>query len=102
MPFRAPLTYAELRAIRLRHTRPDGTVEPDILALLHEARQKRAFVLRFHQLESELKRPVGVMGDVYDILIEAKNLEPCVHERDQTTAELLNVPGKLRKGMAPR
>ncbi len=102
MPFKDPLTSAELHAIRLRHTRPDGSIEPDILALLHEARQKRAFVLRFHQLEGVFPRPTGVMGTVFDILMEMKGQEPCIREYEEMAAELLESPRKLRKGMAPR
>lgn len=42
------------------------------------------------------------MGEIYDDLLSGLAVEPCVVERDQMTAELLEEPRKLRKGMAPR
>ncbi|WZB75170.1 hypothetical protein WJ972_00520 [Achromobacter insuavis] len=42
------------------------------------------------------------MGKICDDLTAGLAAEPCVIERDQMTAELLEEPRKLRKGMAPR
>lgn len=42
------------------------------------------------------------MGEIYDDLMAGLADEPCVIERDQDVAELLEDPRKLRKGMAPR
>ena len=42
------------------------------------------------------------MGDIYDELLADLVLEPCILERDQMTAELLETAAGQRKGMAPR
>ncbi len=97
MPFKAPLTYAALRAIRERQP-----WNPDVLALLWEVKRLRSVLLRMHQVSGDLKRPASLMGQIYDDLMEGLAAEPCVIERDQMTAELLEAPAKLRKGMAPR
>lgn len=97
MPFKAPLTYSELRAIRERQP-----WNPDVLALLWEVKRLRSVLLRMHQVSGDLKRPASLMGEIYDDLMEGLAAEPCVIERDQMTAELLEEPRKLRKGMAPR
>lgn len=97
MPFRPALTHAELRAIRERQ--PDNA---DILALLWEIKRMRSMLLRLHQVSGDLKRPPSLMGEIYDDLLSGLAVEPCVVERDQMTAELLEEPRKLRKGMAPR
>jgi hypothetical protein len=97
MPFKAPLTHADLRAIRERQP-----WNPDVIALLWEIKRMRSEFLRWHQVSNDLKRPTGLMGDIYDELLERLAVEPCVAERDQDTQELMEAPNKLRKGMAPR
>lgn len=97
MPFKDPLTFADLRAIRERQP-----WNADVLALLWEVKRLRAAMLRLHQVSSDLKRPAGLTGDIYDDLLADLAKEPCVLERDQMTIELLESPRKLRKGMAPR
>jgi len=97
MPFKDPLTFADLRAIRERQP-----WNPDVLTLLWEVKRLRAAMLRLHQVSFELKRPAGLTGDIYDDLLAGLAKEPCVLERDQMTAELLESPRRLRKGMAPR
>lgn len=97
MPFKKPLTFAELRAIRERQP-----WNADVLSLLWEVKRLRATLLRLHQVSSELQRPGGITGGIYDDLLAGLADEPCVLERDQMTAELLEPPRKLRKGMAPR
>ncbi|WP_025135943.1 hypothetical protein [Achromobacter sp. DH1f] len=97
MPFKAPLTHSELRAIRERQP-----WNADVLALLWEVKRLRSVLLRMHQVSCDLKRPAGLMGDIYDELLAGLAVEPCVVEMDQMTAELLESPAKLRKGMAPR
>jgi len=97
MPFKAPLTHADLRAIRERQP-----WNPDVIALLWEIKRMRSEFLRWHQVSNDLKRPTGLMGDIYDELLERLAAEPCVAERDQDTQELMEAPHKLRKGMAPR
>ncbi|WP_025138066.1 hypothetical protein [Achromobacter sp. DH1f] len=97
MPFKAPLTHSELRAIRERQP-----WNADVLALLWEVKRMRSMLLRLHQVSGDLKRPAGLMGDIYDELLAGLATEPCVVEMDQMTAELLEAPAKLRKGMAPR
>ncbi|ALX82750.1 hypothetical protein APT56_05955 [Achromobacter denitrificans] len=55
-----------------------------------------------HQISVDLKRSASLMGEIYDDLMAGLADEPCVIERDQDVAELLEDPRKLRKGMAPR
>lgn len=97
MPFRNPLSAEQLRAIRERQP-----WNPDVIALLWEIKRLRATVLRLHQVSGDLKRPASLMGQIYDDLLAGLAVEPCVIEHDQMTAELLEEPRKLRKGMAPR
>lgn len=97
MPFKDPLTFADLRAIRERQP-----WNADVLALLWEVKRLRAALLRLHQVSCDLKRPAGLTGEIYDDLLAGLAKEPCVLERDQMTMELLESPRKLRKGMAPR
>lgn len=97
MPFKAPLSHADLRAIRERQP-----WNPDVIALLWEVKRMRSEMLRWHQVSNDLKRPAGLMGDIYDELLQRLGAEPCVLERDKDVGELLDAPGKLRKGMAPR
>ena len=97
MPFKAPLTYAALHAICERQRD-----KADVIALLWEVKRLRSVLLRMHQVSCDLKRPPGLMGDIYDELLAGLAVEPCVLERDQMTAELLEAPHRLRKGMAPR
>lgn len=97
MPFKAPLTTEQLRAIRERQP-----WNPDVIALLWEIKRLRSMLLRLHQVSGDLKRPASLMGEIYDDLLAGLAIEPCVIERDQMTAELLEEPRKLRKGMGPR
>lgn len=97
MPFKAPLTHADLRAIRERQP-----WNPDVIALLWEVKRMRSEFLRWHQVSNDLKRPTGLMGNIYDELLEHLAAEPCVAERDQDTQEMMEAPDKLRKGMTPR
>ncbi|WP_258128614.1 hypothetical protein [Achromobacter anxifer] len=97
MPFKDPLTFADLRAIRERQP-----WNPDVLTLLWEVKRLRAAMLRMHQVSFELQRPAGLTGGIYDDLLAALAVEPCVLERDQLVSELLDSPRKPRKGMAPR
>ncbi len=97
MPFKAPLTHAELRAIRERQS-----WNADVLALLWEIKRLRSVLLRAHQLSNDFKRPAGVTAGLYDDFMEALRAEPCVIERDQDVREMMEEPAKLRKGMAPR
>jgi hypothetical protein len=97
MPFKDPLTFADLRAIRERQP-----WNPDVLTLLWEVKRLRAALLRMHQVSFELQRPAGLTGGIYDDLLAALAVEPCVLERDQLVSELLDSPRKPRKGMAPR
>lgn len=97
MPFKPPLTHADLRAIRERQP-----WNPDVIALLWEVKRMRSEFLRWHQVSNDLKRPTGLMGGIYDELLERLAVEPCVVERDQDTQDLMEAPNMLRKGMAPR
>lgn len=97
MPFKAPLTHADLRAIRERQP-----WNPDVIALLWEVKRMRSEFLRWHQVSNDLTRPAGLIGDIYEELLQRLAVEPCVLERDQNVRELLEQPKKLRKGMEPR
>lgn len=97
MPFKAPLTFDELRAIRERQP-----WNADVIALLWEIKRMRSMLLRLHQVSGDLKRPASLVGEIYDDLMAALAAEPCVIEREQMKAELLEPPSKVRKGMAPR
>ena len=97
MPFRHPLPTDELRAIRERQP-----WNPDVIALLWEIKRLRSMLLRLHQVSGDLKRPASLMGEIYDDLLASLAAEPCVIERDQDVAELLDSSQPLRKGMAPR
>lgn len=97
MPFKAPLSAEQLRAIRERQP-----WNLDVIDLLWEIKRMRSMLLRLHQVSGDLKRPASLMGQIYDDLLAGLAVEPCVIERDQMTAELLEEPRKLRKGMAPR
>lgn len=97
MPFRDPLTIETLRAIRERQV-----WNPDVMTLLWEIKRLRSMVLRTNQLWPDFKRPTGVLAPIYDSFEESLKIEPCVIERDQMAAELLNAPAKPRKGMDRR
>ncbi len=97
MPFKDPLSAEQLRAIRERQP-----WNPDVITLLWEIKRLRSVLLRLHQVSGDLKRPASLMGEIYDDLLEGLAAEPCVIERDQDVAELLEDPRKLRKGMGPR
>jgi len=97
MPFKPPLSHADLRAIRERQ--PWNT---DVIALLWEVKRLRSSLLRAYQLSDDFKRPAGTTADLYDEFMEALRAEPCVIERDQDVQDLMEAPNKLRKGMAPR
>ena len=62
----------------------------------------RSELLRWHQVSNDLKRPAGLMGDIFDDLLVRLASEPCVRERDEMVESLMESPAKLRKGMAPR
>lgn len=102
MPFKPPLTYADLRAMRIRHTRADGTVDPDMLAALWEIKRQHSEVLRLHQVSSALTPPSGILRVVFDDLMANNAAEPCVLEYEQMLAELLDAPPKPRKGLENR
>ncbi len=97
MPFKAPLTHADLRLIRERQP-----WNPDVISLLWEVKRLRSLLLRAHQLSGDFKRPAGVTGELYDDFMTDLRGEPCVLERDDMTASLLETTDRLRKGMAPR
>lgn len=97
MPFRHPLSLDELRAIRERQV-----WNSDVMTLLWEVKRLRSLVLSTYQLWPEFRRPSGVLAPNYDALAQKLLAEPCVVERDRLAAELLHMPFKPRKGMAPR
>ncbi|WP_447922282.1 hypothetical protein [Achromobacter aegrifaciens] len=96
-PFKPPLTFEELRAVRERQPH-----NADVILLLWEVKRLRSELLRWHQVSNDLKRPTGLMGDIYDELLLRLGTEPCVLERDGEVRSMLEAPDKLRKGMAPR
>ncbi|CAB3697805.1 MULTISPECIES: hypothetical protein [Achromobacter] len=97
MPFKSPLTHADLRTIRERQP-----WNPDVISLLWEVKRLRSVLLRAYQLSGDFKRPAGLTGELYDDFMKALRDEPCVQERDDMTTSLMEAPNRLRKGMAPR
>lgn len=65
MPFRPPLTADQLREIRERQP-----WNPDVLTLLWEIKRMRSLLLRLDQVSCDLHRPAGLMGDIYDELMQ--------------------------------
>lgn len=97
MPFKPPLTLEDLHEIQQRPPSVENTRR-----LLWEIKRMRSELLRWHQVSNDLKRPAGLMGDIYDELLARLAVEPCVRERDRDVNELLDAGAKPRKGMAPR
>jgi len=97
MPFKAPLTHADLRFIRERQP-----WNPDVISLLWEVKRLRSILLRAYQLSGDFKRPAGITGELYDDFMKDLRGEPCVLERDDMASTLIETPDKQRKGMAPR
>ncbi|WP_043517355.1 hypothetical protein [Achromobacter arsenitoxydans] len=97
MPFKTPLSHADLRIIRERQP-----WNADVISLLWEVKRLRSVLLRAYQLSGDFKRPAGITGELYDQFMQDLHAEPCVQERDDMTASLMETPDKLRKGMAPR
>ncbi|WP_313064601.1 hypothetical protein [Achromobacter animicus] len=97
MPFKNPLSHADLRCIRERQP-----WNPDVITLLWEVKRLRSILLRAYQLSGDFKRPAGITGELYDDFIRDLHCEPCVLERDDMKDALLEPSNRLRKGMAPR
>ncbi|WP_233234803.1 hypothetical protein [Bordetella sp. LUAb4] len=104
MPFRPPLTSADLAKIRARYEASsdrapcayqDIVVWEDILALLHEIKRLRALALTAHQLRDSLKKPNSCLDGVWEDFRNALAMEPCVAELGDLKIELLG-PGKRR------
>lgn len=93
MPFKTPLTYAELRAIRERQP-----WNADVLALLWEVKRLRTYPLRLHQIADDLNRPAGITGGIFDDMMDAVPHEPCVQERDQNDGGAAGGPSQTAKG----
>lgn len=97
MPFKDPLSHADLRLIRERQP-----WNPDVIALLWEVKRLRSILLRAYQLSGDFKRPAGITGELYDDFMRTLHREPCVLERDDMKDALMEPSHKLRKGMGPR
>ncbi|MNV84699.1 hypothetical protein D3C71_1785920 [compost metagenome] len=97
MPFKTPLSHADLRNIRERQP-----WNADVISLLWEVKRLRSVLLRAYQLSADLKRPAGLTGELYDDFMKGLRDEPCVQERDGMATSLMEAPDRLRKGMAPR
>lgn len=97
MPFKTPLSHADLRLIRERQP-----WNPDVIALLWEVKRLRSILLRAYQLSGDFKRPAGITGELYDDFMRDLHHEPCVLERDDMKDALMEPANRLRKGMAPR
>lgn len=65
-------------------------------------KRMRSLLLCLDQVSCDLRRPTGLMGDIYDNLMQQIAVEPCVVERRAWTDEILDAPAKHRKGMPPR
>ena len=57
----------------------------------------RSEFLRGHQVSNDLKQAAGLIGDIYDELLQRLFVKPCVGERDRDVQELLDSPGTQRK-----
>ena len=97
MPFKNPLSHADLRCIRERQP-----WNPDVITLLWEVKRLRSILLRAYQLSGDFKRPAGITGELYDDFMRDLHHEPCVLERDDMKDALMEPANRLRKGMAPR
>lgn len=97
MPFKVPLSHEDLRNIRERQP-----WNSDVITLLWEVKRLRSVLLRAYQLSGDFKRPAGITGELHDDFMKALLAEPCVQEREDMAASLMEEPDKLRKGMAPR
>jgi hypothetical protein len=104
MPFRTPLTSADLAKIRARYEASadrapcayqDKVVWEDVLALLHEIKRLRALALTAHQLRDSLKKPNSCLDSVWEDFRNALSAEPCVVELGELKSDLLG-PGKRR------
>ncbi len=104
MPFRPPLTSADLARIRARYEASasrapcayqDNVVWEDILTLLHEIKRLRALALTVHQLRDSLHKPNSCLDGVWEELRRALETEPCVQELGQLKSDLLG-PVKRR------
>lgn len=62
----------------------------------------RSVLPRAYQLSNDFKRPAGITGDRSNEFMQYLHAEPCVVECDQDVQEMMEVPDKLRKEMAPR
>lgn len=104
MPFRSPLTAADLAKIRARYeasadrapcSYQDQVVWEDVLTLLHEIKRLRALALTAHQLRDSLKKPNSCLDGVWEDFRNALSLEPCVMELGDLKSDLLG-PSKRR------
>lgn len=89
MPFRPPLTTAQLLEIQSRHLLNGRFDEPDICTLLHAQKRDRAFYLLTYQLRGEFKRPTGILAPVFDDWDQWLMNEPCVRDWIELKTEVL-------------
>lgn len=75
MPFKRPLTRADLQAIKERNS------SPDVKALLWEVAGLRSIVLRADQLQASLGNPGGGVRLIVGALRDELEGEPCVAEQ---------------------
>lgn len=52
----------------MRQRQPNN---PDVIALLWEVKRLRTYPLQLHLMATDLKRPAGLMGTLFDGVIEA-------------------------------
>jgi hypothetical protein len=97
MPFRPPLTIADLTAIRARYeikperapcSYQDSVVWEDILALLYEVKRLRAERLVAYQLRDCFRKPGNFLDTVWEEFMINLESEPCVLEQTALTREL--------------
>lgn len=84
MPFRPPLTAAELRAAWDRNPG-----HPDVQALVWEIKRLRGTVLRADQFQRQLDSMGGIQGSMLDSLRFALAEEPCVAEQARLPPDAL-------------
>jgi hypothetical protein len=105
MPFRPPLTHADLARIRARYeltperapcSYQDAVVWNDIVVLLREVARLRSMLLRAQQLRDRFPKPNSCLDAVWEEFVKDLTAEPCVLELGGIKEELTSVRRKRK------